>query len=303
MTAVDELDEGAVNAAAAWGRRYTEAAAAPQVVDLDDPGASVHVVRRMDDETVETHDHEGFLPTPRRPAGGVLLTQPESFALYVTGQHVTTATPTRLFADLDARTVTAVFNDHQDATLPGWRDHTATYQAQVDRDWTDWLGRDGKLSDQTSFGEFVEEHLHSIVKPEGKPSYPSAAEMLEVALTLTAKRNVEFDAATRLQSGDVEFAWRETTSAQAGRVTKAEVPERFAIRVPPFVGHPPVVVEARLRYRADQSGFRIGYKLLRPDLAEQHAFQEITTTITTGTPEDVPLLWGSSPKPSQRTSR
>lgn len=294
----EQLDEGAVNAAAAWGRRYVEATERPYE-GTGDAADHVRVYRTLDDEQLTTVDYERFQYVPNRARGGATFDQPDSFAQYVTELHEgVESTPTRMYAVTEERQVTAVFNDHRTATTPGWRDHTATYGALVDEDWQAWRSRDGNLSDQVGFGEFLEDHLHNIVRPDGAEyaKYPTAAEVLQAALQLTARRQGSFKSSTRLDNGDVEFAFEQTTQATAGG-SQVAVPERFCLQLSPFVGHPPVLVNARLRYRATDQGLRIGFRLMRPDQAERDAFEAITREIASGTPEDVPLLWGRPPAP------
>lgn len=289
------MDGAAVEAVADLARRYQDANTTEGLVE-GDPSVSLRRVR--DDEATEVLDVERYLPTPRRARGDAILDQPDSFAEYVSRLHVAGETPTTMWACLDERQVVAVFNDHATDEAPGWRDHRATFGAQVDQDWRDWRSLDGKLVDQRGFAEFIEEHLHSIVQPDDAPQFPSAANMLVVSRSLTAASRQDFKSSTRLDSGDVAFSFSKETQASTGR-SDVEVPERFLVAVSPFVGHPPVRVEARLRYRADEGGLRIGYKLLRPDLAERVAFEEITREIAAGTPEDVPLLWGRAPGATQ----
>ncbi|MEV1294492.1 DUF2303 family protein [Pseudonocardia sp. NPDC049635] len=292
-----ELTDGsAVDAAAALGRRYVEATAAPYE-GAGDAADHVRIYRTMDDESLHTVDFERYQYTPNRARGGTSLDDPESFALLVTELHEDSdSTPTRMYAVAEDRQITAVFNDHRTATTPGWRDHTATYGALVDEDWQAWRNFDGKLLSQVELGEFLEEHLHCIVRPNGAEyvKYPTAAEVLQAALQLTARRQGAFKSSTRLDNGDVAFTFEQTTQATAG-AGQVEVPERFALSVSPFVGHPPVNVLARLRYRASDQGLRIGYRLMRPNQAERDAFEAIAREIAQATPEDVPLLWGRPP--------
>lgn len=283
----DQLDATAVNAAAELGRRLADSGRQGRVaVDPAVADESVTIFQLRTDEHTEVVDVEKFLDSPRRSRGSAAVHDPASFAAYVS-RLAPHDTATSLWADDQRRTITAVFNDHSSTDEAGWRDHTATLTVRVDVDWSAWAAKNGALIGQVAFGEFLEEQLHAIVDPP-------AADLVAIATTLTAKRNLTFESSVRLQSGDVAFEYREETQAKATKA-KLEVPERFTIQLSPFVGATSVKVQARLRYRIGPDGLRIGYKLTRPDIAEREAFERIVAQIVEGTPEGVPMLLGTAP--------
>lgn len=284
------LDTDEINAAADLGVRTAESRVVALNTGYDELDDSLIVRVLQGDERLEHHDLERQLSRPRETRGSALLHDPGSFSTYVTRMHGTgEAANTTLWADEQRRSITAVFNDHLHAGLAGWRDHTATLQVRTDPDWEAWTGRDGKLTSQITFGEHLEDQAHTIVNPP-------AAELVQIATTLTAKRNVAFEQSTRLQSGDVAFTYRESTQA-TGSVGRIEVPERFTIRLAPFLGVGPIDISARLRYRISADGLQIGYRLQRPDIAEREAFETIQKAVDDATPADVPMLWGARPGP------
>lgn len=286
------LTGDAVDAAAELGRRSAEEMVVAVDTGHDKLDTSVLIRLRRDDETVDVQDLERKLPAPREAKGKASFHDPASFATYVSQFETRTTRAegrTTVWADDQARSVVAVFNDHSSADLPGWRDHTANYSVRVDPDWAAWTGRNKKLMSQLDFGEFLQDQAHTIVDP-------SAAEMHMIATTLTAQRNLSFESAVRLQSGDVEFVYREDTKAQVGKGKgTVEIPERFTIRVAPFVGVEPVEITARLRWRITPEGLGIGYILQRPDIAERIAFETILAGITADLPDSVPVLLGTAP--------
>lgn len=280
----DVLDSTAVEAAADLGRRLADASNDRRVTFTEEYHAPF-VVPMRDDEHLEPYNPEQFLDQPYRPRGHADMHDPVSFAAYVT--RLADAGATSLWADDKHRTIAAVFNDHQPLGAAGWRDHTARLTVRVDPDWTAWTAKDGQLIGQTTFGEFLEDQLHTIVDPP-------AADLVGIATQFTAKRNVTFEQSTRLQSGEVAFEYREETTTKTNK-GKVEVPERFTIQLAPFVGATAVQVVARLRYRIGPEGLRIGYKLTRADLAEREAFDRIVTQVGENTPEGVPVLFGTAP--------
>jgi uncharacterized protein YfdQ (DUF2303 family) len=271
-----------VQTAAELGRRAAEAApAAPYELA---PHTSVVVRTVRTDEGIETVDLERLLPAPRRTRGTVELHDPADMAAYVQSMEDKTTT---VWADDLALRVTAVFNDHAPGSA-GWRDHTAVLDIRRDPDWQAWLARDNQLGGQADFAEHLEDQARVIVEPD-------AATMLEVATSFQARRNASFSRASRLDTGDVQLAWSEETTASAGSSGRLEVPRQFTLRVAPFVGVPPVEVIARLRYRIRDGRLGIGYKIDRPDLAERNAFADLRAVIANTIAS--PVLAGAAPRP------
>lgn len=244
-------------------------------------GLVVHVIR--DDEQIRVVELEHTLGTPHAPRGTATLYDPDDFVDYVNrlaDNHTT------LWADPDKLRVTAVFDDHAQAEDPGWRRHRATLTLRPDPEWQAWTGHDKKLGGQAWFAEFIEDHLTVIVDPD-------PATMLEIATSFQARRNATFERGTRLQSGDVQLRWVEQTQATAGTKGHLEVPDRFTIKLAPYLGADPVDLVARLRYRINEGQLAIGYALHRPDLAHQDAFNQIRTLIDDGV--SVPIHLGQAP--------
>lgn len=285
----DELiDGGAVAEVAALAQRV----AGSRVITLDtgDEVLDATVLARIvqDDEDLELHDLEAYLLDPRRARGTANLHDPASFAAYVTrlaeGNEATS-----LWADDKARTIVAVFNDHQRVDMPGWRDHTAKLTVRVDPDWASWIANNGQLIPQVLFGEFLENQLHTIFDPP-------AADLVMIAKTLVGKRNLSFESSVKWESSDVVFDYREVTRAEAGgKAGKVEVPKSFTIRVSPFVGVAPVELVARLRFDISREALSLGYQLTRPDRAQKEAFDRIVAQVVESTPSEVPMLLGTAP--------
>lgn len=272
-----------VQTAAELGRQNEQAAPAAPYELTPDTSVVVRTVRT--DERIETVDLERLLPAPRRARGMDVLHEPADFAAHVREME---NKATKVWADDTTLRVTAVFNDHTSDGDAGWRDHIAVLEIRRDPDWQAWLGRDNSLGDQAEFAEHLEDQARVIVSPD-------AATMLEVATSFHARRNASFSRANRLDSGDVQLAWAEETTASAGASGRLEVPREFTVRLSPFVGVAPVDVVARLRYRLRDGRLGIGYKLDRPDLAEAAAFVDIragiANTIT------APVVSGTAPRP------
>jgi uncharacterized protein YfdQ (DUF2303 family) len=247
-------------AAAALGRVSTKV----EGYDLDG-SPSLVVVRVRHDEQVSTVDLEKFLAAPRIARGSVVLHDHQDFAAY-TNRFSTERTT--VWADAEQSSITAVLNDHEDVTdggEAGWRDHRVSLQLRVDDDWALWRKFDGQFMTQVQFAEFVESMLHVIVRP-------AAADMLEIAQTFQARRNVDFKSGSRLASGDVQLHYEETTEAKAGRMGNMEIPPEMDVALAPYLGTTAGIVTARVRYRIEGGHLKLAYVLARPDLVQRDAF-------------------------------
>lgn len=248
------------------------------------PPADGVVIRVTNDgENITPLDLELIRDAPRRARGQATLSDPADFSRYVTrlaDEHTT------VWANEEGCRFTAVFNDH-DPAGPGWRDHTAEYQLKRDPDWQAWLQRNGELSNQLSFAEFLEDQALAIVSPD-------AATMREVAMSFRARGKSAFSRGVRLDNGDVALEWHEETSATAGKSGQpVEVPEFFTVRLSPYVGVAPVELIARLRWKIREGQLGIGYRLHRPADAERAAFDAIRASVSDNVP--APVYMGQAP--------
>lgn len=257
----------AVTAAADLGRRDAERQ--PDPYDLDGDSALV-VTRLRHDERVEVTSLEAHLAAPLTARGTATLHDWTHFGDYV--QRLGVEHHTTVWAQPDKGRVTAVFDDHADADSPGWRCHTAVLALQADPDWTAWINHNSRLGDQAWFAEHLEGLAHTVADPD-------PATMLEIAKTFDAKRNINFRSGIRLDSGDVQLTFEETTKAKAGHSGQLEIPAAFTVRAAPYSGMDTVDLSARLRWRITDGELAIGYALLRPDRALRDAMAALVGQI------------------------
>jgi uncharacterized protein YfdQ (DUF2303 family) len=271
-----------VTAAADLGRRDTDRELTTTTVHED---TSLVVARLREDERIAVKNLEEHLDAPLRPRGTANLHDPSDFTGYVT--RLANPQYTTVWADADRGSFVAVFDDHADFDDAGWRSHTATLALKDDPDWVKWLAWDNKLVGQAQFAEHIENMSHTVVDPD-------PATMLEIARTFDAHRNVMFRSGVRLDSGDVQLRYEETTTAKVGQKGDLEIPASFTVRIAPFLGVPTVIVPARLRWRITNGELAIGYALLRAD----HARRDIISTLIDDMRaqlEDVPVYMGTPP--------
>lgn len=210
---------------------------------------------------------EKAAPAPTRKQGTVQLSDLDSFLTYVRQQGATANT--LIFADVDARTLTAVFNDHtpvEGGNQPGWRDHRAVYTAALSPEFATWSKNDRNAMDQEAFAIFIEDNIADVIEPSGET-------LLKVALTLQAKTDVNFSSARRLDNGQVQFTYEENTTASAGGGS-VEIPREFTLGMRLFKGAAGYKLRARLKYRLAGGKLKFWYELDRPHLAVEAAFNE-----------------------------
>jgi len=202
---------------------------------------------------------------PKRKTGTVQLGDLSSFNVYVADQG--TAYDTYIYADPDARTLTAVLNEHdKDDNHAGWRDHRAVYKAELSREFTTWMQFNKKPMEQEDFAIFLEDNIADVVEPSGEA-------LLQIALTLQAKTEVNFSSHKRLDNGQIQFAYSETVDARAG-TGMFEIPREFTIGLRLFKNGDGYKVRARLKYRLGGGKLKFWYELDRAENAIEDAFQE-----------------------------
>ncbi len=210
---------------------------------------------------------ENAQPVPTRKKGTVHLGDLDSFLLYVNQQG--NPETTRIFADVEARTLTAIFNDHESVpgtTKAGWRDHRAVYTAELSREFSTWLHHSGDKMDQEPFAIFLEDNIADVVEPSGD-------KLLTVALTLQAKNEVNFSSSRRLDNGQVQLEYTENLTTSAGGAAAMEVPRTFAIGCRLFKGGEGYKISARLKLRVGSGKVKFWYELDRPHNAIEDAFK------------------------------
>jgi uncharacterized protein YfdQ (DUF2303 family) len=152
--------------------------------------------------------------------------------------------------------VVAVLNDNA-PEASAWGDHRLALQLVYTDEWKRWAAHDGRLLDQETFAEHIEESQVDVVEPD-------AADLLEIAQTFHATTTSSFKSAKRLNSGEVQLEYVEDIAASAGRKGDLSIPTELVLGIPIFLGEEVVRLTALLRYRIRDGKLAIGYKLVRP---------------------------------------
>lgn len=200
-------------------------------------------------------------PRPNRKRGTATLANLESFIRYCKDQPFNAQG--YIYADPEATTLTAVFNDHRDDE-PGWRDFRAVFEAERSRELKTWLSHNKKVMEQEEFAIFIEDNIADITEPSGET-------LLAIALTMQAKLDVNFSSSKRLDNGQVQLTYTETIDARAG-CGSITIPSQFAIGVRLFKNSEGWKLKARLKYRLGGGKVKFWYELDRPENVIEEAF-------------------------------
>lgn len=210
---------------------------------------------------------------PTRKEGTVTVFDAASFAEYYalfSDEH------SRVFADELGSKFVAVLDYHEAGELKArWGRHRIDLTLRHSEEWKRWSANNGKKLTQMEFSEFLEDNAPDILMPD-------AATMLDVARDLRARTEVDFGSAIRMNNGSVQFKFSEQVKGSFGS-GNLDVPERFVVSIPVYLGSDRIRVEARLRYRINSGKLTFWYDLLRADLVQRDAFaatrSDIGTTI------------------------
>lgn len=236
------------------------------------------------DETVVVQAFEKYLEAPRRPRGNTTVTDTASFVALVAKltNEFTSPGDVAIYASIGNTTVTAVLNHLT------WCDHTVTLKLEYSPEFKHWVKANSSMLNQMHFADHLQDGRGVVVEP-------SAADLMQIARTFKAKRNVSYESGVHLQSGDVQFTYHEETKAGSGAKGNIEIPERFTLNLPVFLGGAVFPLEAELRYNADQGGLQLGYRLDNPDLVVRSAFGTVLEQVGGLLGDGYLLLQGTAP--------
>lgn len=218
------------------------------------------------DGGVREIDTDSYATRPRRKAStSVTVSDAASFEAYLDKHGI--EEETEILASTTESCFRAIINAGT-TDEPGWADHSARLVLKASPEWLKWVQASGRLMDQATFAEFIEDNAQNIVEP-------SSAEILEVAQSLQVKRGVAFESGQRLADGNVQFGYREETTATAGTAGQLSIPATLTLALRPFDGGEAYKVTAHFRYRLQGSQLTLGFKLQEPTKIREDAFTEI----------------------------
>lgn len=237
----------------------------------------------------EHFDDSHLLPQPLRKAAKAAVDDVAGFIDYINRHKLEGHSTIWCKADYTTGKVSLLsiiddhgpFNDSQ-----RWRDHTVSFEPRMSEEWKRWTGMNKKAFSQIEFAAFIEENLKDIATQEG---FPTAAQMLEMAVSMEINQDVRFKSAIRLQSGGVQLNYVDKDNEET--IQKMQMFERFSLGIPAFWNGSPYRLDARLRYRMKEGACFFYYELIRHDLVLQAATNEMIQTIRDKT--GLPFFFGS----------
>lgn len=214
---------------------------------------------------------------PERIKQIVKVLDPDSFVNYY---KLFSDLNSRVFADETTMKVLAVLDYHNTGALgPRWGQHKTELNLVLSEPWKVWINSNNKHLTQTEFSEFLEQNSMDITNP-------SAATVREMCGDLQATTEVEFASGVRMQDGQIRFKYTESTKATM-KGNQLDVPERFTLGVPVFIGGADISLEALLRFRAKEGKLSFWYTLVRPEDAKRTAFQSARMKIASDLSIDI----------------
>lgn len=220
-------------------------------------------------EGAELKSLEEYLAAPPRVRAKVEILDQASFVDYFNRFK---GPGSAIFANRQGFSFAAVIDYHRPAGIgsdpaPAFGSHRLAYSCPRSKEWQTWTGYNDKPMSQADFALFIENNIVDIRSPP-------AAEMLEAARSLSAKKKVEFVSDIRLADGARSFTYNETVDGVTSK-GRLQLPETFTLGIPVFFGGQPYEVTARLRYRIPEGKLSLWYSLYRHEYIEQDAFATI----------------------------
>lgn len=224
----------------------------------------------------ESND-EHLLPTPSRKKGRIHLENHDSFIQYINRHKLSESTTIYCEADYVRSTVkfNCIINDHTGAQDgQQWRDHEATLEPMLSKEWRTWTGNNRRQLTQTDMAFFIEENLQDIVASEG---FPTGQQLLEMATSFQANQDMRFKSAVRLQNGGVNMSF--VQDDDTATLAQMKIFERIAIGIPVFRNGDAYQITARLRYRVRDGKLTFWYELIREDKVIEDATNNLINRI------------------------
>jgi uncharacterized protein YfdQ (DUF2303 family) len=236
------------------------------------------------DLTGDAYRYEIGLP-PLRARGTFKFHQLGGFIDYI-NNHNHAEDRAEIWADCGKSTITAVLDGHKRICssesaegfeqAPGWGAHRAILEFQLTLAWQEWTAFAAKPHPQDEFANFLEDHLADVVEPD-------AADLLEIASSLSVTSGVQFKQAIRLANGEVSFQYTEEHNATGGRQNQLKIPTSVTLALTPFEGGAAFKVPARFRYSLREGKLSMRLILDRPDQILRSSIDDVCREIAAAT--------------------
>lgn len=219
-----------------------------------------------------------WVQRPKRPIATITFETLDSFCAYIGEFDVGFS---RVFVSVQKGILTAILDYHHAGTDTGnWCQHRCNLVPIKSDAFARWEAVNNKPMSQSEFALFLENNLQHVFEPSG-------ADLLGIINAFEVDGVMQFSKVQRLQDGSVKMAFSNETRAKSGEVN---VPTKFAISVPMFLGDDPIPISARLRYRLGAGGdLKLWFELEELPEARLRAFKAMVEKIEEQT-DVVPFL-------------
>jgi uncharacterized protein YfdQ (DUF2303 family) len=181
-----------------------------------------------------------------------------------------------VFLDTDKQRFVGVLDYHNSPTAPRRANHLVIFTCPTNADWASWTSNSGTKMDQVELALFLEQHIENIQSPSG-------AQMLEIATSLKADRNVAFERSTRLADGQTQFVYHEVINGTAGVNKELVIPDEFTLGLQPIKGSEAYEVRCKFRWRMlGQGQISMWFDVIRPDRVRESAVNDVRAKIQAG---------------------
>lgn len=235
----------------------------------------------------ELKDFEQYLDNPRKIMAAPIFTGVESFIDYFnrySNEHSTIFIERGLNGDIGERMeprMHAILDYHEETLKPKFGSHEGYLQLRLSDEFKTWNHINDKFRDQQNFAEFIEDHSQCFIKPE-------SARMIEIALSLRAKTDVEFENQRQLHNGTQTIKFKETMKATAGETGEIVIPENIEVAIKIFEGITEVdpddsdkrkslryKVDGKFRFQIRATELNLKFKLLNLQIVYDHAVDKL----------------------------
>lgn len=169
---------------------------------------------------------------------------------------------------------------------------------KVKKHWRmqEWLDFANRYHGQVKFAKFIEDHALDVHVPKDAESPVTPGQLIEVAQTFKAKRNVAFTSEVDTHNGDTELGYKAKTAASAGADGKLTIPREFVIAVPVMEGSTarvPITVRFGYRIDQDEKTLSLCVDMLRINDVLERASEEIIKGVREALHEEIPIYNGT----------
>lgn len=258
---------------------HSAAAHQAQIVESGVPHRryAVSVTNQHGLQIEEIDDVDTYAEPPARPEGTRTVADLESFLAELSRRGL--GESGTLWGNATRGNLTAVYNDHTDE--PGWRDDKLALQLTQDPDWLAWHALSGEFYGQETFGDKIEELLHTVISPD-------QADLLEIIDSVRASTSGQFESRIQRADGSQKLVYSQEHSVRAGRTGELEVPQTISLELRPWENHPEVYpVEAYFRVRVADGRLHLAVKLKPTRQIVRAAWADLANRVTEHTAKPV----------------